>query len=379
MPHAKVQRRKGVNTSSLCAFAPWCEIYARRTHFRLVAALSCILLLANSIAAAADVKVETVLTGLHRPCGIALRPNGTADKYELYVADSAAGRVIKWSNHDRDKITEIIAGFAAAPAQVRSRQTGPLSLFFLDPGLLVVGSSTEGGGALARCFELLDEGKVLSAAQPSSGGNGTGSFPNAASSPAACTSLTRTHPNDAIPDAVVLVVRNPDGTGSLIKARVQAGVLGQLQPFVSSDPSLRFESTGAVATSNSGRIVVAHQQTAASRGSAKTDGGRLTFFNPFDGDKEMELNLDSPAVVGLAYSPITGSLFAADFGAGANAGGIYRLEDASELGKSACRMVKVAGVPKPTALAFAPDGALYVTTFGSGDNDGSIQVLTGDL
>ena len=81
----------------------------------------------------------------------------------------------------------------------------------------------------------------------------------------------------------------------------------------------------------------------------------------------------------MAYSPITGALYAADFGGSRGGGGIYRLEDASELGKPACRMVKVADMSKPTALAFAPDGALYVTTFGTSDNDGSIEALTGDL
>jgi sugar lactone lactonase YvrE len=339
----------------------------------------CILLVASSTASAADIKVETVLTGLRRPSGIALCPNGTADKYELYIADSAAGRVVKWSNHDRGTTTNVITGFAAAPGISRSRQTGPLSLLFLDAGLLVVGGNTDGGDALVRCFELPDEGKVLSAADPTSSGNAPKSFAIAQSTAIACPSLTRTHPNDAVPDAVVLVLRSADGTCLLAKARVQAGVLGQPQPFASSDPSWDFGSSGAVATSNSGRIVVARPRSPADRGSDKSNGGRLTFFSPLDGDKEMDLDIDSPMIVGLAYSPITGNLYAADFGADREAGGIYRLEEASAPGKPACRMVKVADVAKPTALAFAPDGALYVTTFGAGDDDGTIQVITGDL
>jgi hypothetical protein len=379
MFHAETRGRGESSKFNLCVSAPLREAMSRRAPFNGVTAVTCILLLATSIASAADTKVETVLAGLHGPQGIALRPNGTADKYELYIADSAAGRVVKWSNHDRGKTTNVITDFAAAPGISRSRQSGPLSLLFLDPGLLVVGGNMAGGEALVRCFELPDEGKVLSAAEPTSSGNTAKPSAIARRSPVACTSLTRTHPNDAVPDAVVLVVRSADGTCLLAKSRVQAGVLGQPQPFASSDPSSDFGSLGAVATSNSGRIVVARPRFAADRGSNKSNGGRLTFFNPLDGDKELDLDIDSPTVVGLAYSPITGNLYAADVGADREPGGIYRLEEASEPGKPSCRMVKIADVPKPTSLAFAPDGALYVTTFGASDNDGSIQVVTGDL
>ena len=34
---------------------------------------------------------------------------------------------------------------------------------------------------------------------------------------------------------------------------------------------------------------------------------------------------------------------------------------------------------QPTALAFAPDGSLYVVTFGSGDDNGTLDVITGEL
>ena len=103
-------------------------------------------------------------------------------------------------------------------------------------------------------------------------------------------------------------------------------------------------------------------------------GGRLAFYNPIDGKVELAMATDLHEFIGLAYSPITGSLYAADF-----AGGIHRIDDASEPGHPACRTVKVADVSKPTALAFAPDGALYVVTFGSGDDDGTLEVITGEL
>ena len=89
--------------------------------------------------------------------------------------------------------------------------------------------------------------------------------------------------------------------------------------------------------------------------------------------------LELGAVVGLAYSSITGRLYAADFGRGEAPGGIYRIDDDSQPGQPACRVVKIADIPRPTALAFAPDGTLYVTTFGDADNSGTLTALTGNL
>lgn len=144
-----------------------------------------------------------------------------------------------------------------------------------------------------------------------------------------------------------------------MKARVQAGVVGAPQPFGPKDDA---ESPRAVAISNSGRLVV---------GDAS---GRLAFYSPIDGTLELAMETNLKGLVGLAYSPMSGSLYAADF-----AGGIHRIDDASKPARPACRTVKVADVSRPTALAFAPDGALYVVSFGSGDGDGTLEVVSGDL
>jgi DNA-binding beta-propeller fold protein YncE len=365
MSHAKVQRRKGSDASGLCVIAPWREAIPFQQWLRIGAlSLAVISGIPLTAAKAANPATETVLSGLHHPCGIALRPNGTADKYELFIADSGAGRVVAWSNHERAKSTEVITGFAASAVGESATQASPRSLLFIDPGLLAVGGAADGGN-LVQIYELPEEGKTILAdaanlgrhtkpvaAQPTS---------RATSGSVACTSLARTRANDIVQDALVMVASGGGAPIELLKSRMQAGVLGQPRPFSSLSFANKAESSAAVAATNSGRIVVASDH-------------RIAFLNPLDGNVELELSTDLSSPRGLAYSPLTGNLFAADFERG-----VYRLDDASEPSKPACRAVRIGEISQPTSLAFAPDGALYVTTLGRGDGDGTLQVLTGDL
>ena len=295
-----------------------------------------------------------VLKDLRQPCGVAVRPGGTADRYEVFVAESGAGRVLRWSNLTPKRTAVIVTGFQTAPAADPFHQTGPLALWFLDPGLLAVGTTRDASGDLVRSYELPEDERALDATPTNSSTPEGGKLAGAA-----CFALVRTQANGFVPDRLVLAIRDAQGHSRLIKARVQAGVIGEPEPLgtdAGSDPPR------AVAMSNSGRIVV---------GDA---GGKLTYYNPIDGKVELALATDLKELVSLAYSPATGSLYAADF-----AGGIYRVDDTSQSGQSACQAVKVADVKRPTALGFAPDGGLYVVTFGGAGDNGTLTVISADL
>jgi hypothetical protein len=321
-----------------------------------------IILLSAGFAPAQEVSTTVVLKDLQRPCGIAARPAGTADRYELFIAESGAGRVERWSNLKPNEKETVISGFTAQSTERPVLQTGPLSLLFLDPGLLIVGVSPDDGQGLLRIFELPEHDEILSANQPRE-------RVSAGPEETACWALARTRANEFVQDRLVSIVRDPNQVGSLYKSRIQAGTLGDMQPFGNEGAAVQPTNVSAVTTSPTGRIVAV-----ARVGDSDGDGSRLMFFNPIDGTIEVAMPLNLPQVVALAYSPTTSNLYVADF-----SGGIHRIDDTSQPGRPACRAVKVVEVPRPTALAFAPDGALYVTVFGEASNDGTLQVLTGEL
>jgi DNA-binding beta-propeller fold protein YncE len=261
---------------------------------------------------------------------------------------------VRWSNLKPKQATAVVTGFQTHRAADPLHQTGPLALWFLDPGLLVVGTSRDRGGDLVRAYELPEDDSVLSAEVARDA-----TAPRDEQDGATCFAMTRSRANEFVPDMLVLAIRGANGPGRLMKARVQAGIVGEPRPFGAADAA---DSPRAVTVSNSGRILVGDTS------------GRLTFYNPIDGKVELALATDLKQLSGLAYSPTSGSLYAADF-----AGGIHRIDDASEPGHPACRTVKIADVSQPTALAFTPDGSLYVVTFGSGKSNGTLQVINGDL
>lgn len=295
---------------------------------------------------------EAMLSNLNRPCAIAVRPGGTADRYELFIAESGAGRIVRWSTAASGEAPEIIAGFTSAADFDRFNPQGPVSLWFLDAGLLVVGTRGASPDALLRSYELPEDEKVLDADV-----DRRADARSADAGDSVCLALTRSRPNEFVADALLLAVRDGDG-GTLLRARVQAGIVGHPKSFGEGEAA---SWPRALATSPAGRFVVGDQK------------GRLSFSNPIDGSRELHFTTKLTQLTGLAYSPTTGSLYAADFDQG-----LFRIDDASQPGRPACNPVKIAELKQLAALAFAPDGALYLITFGDGKN-GTLQVITGDL
>src|SRR5437868_2286371 len=90
-------------------------------------------LLAASWSLAADPKVETVLSGLVNPTGVAIQPEtGT-----IFVSDSGDGKIIRVAD---GKAQDVITG---SPKDLYGKgpkyDIGPLGIAFFDKNTLVVG------------------------------------------------------------------------------------------------------------------------------------------------------------------------------------------------------------------------------------------------
>jgi len=90
-------------------------------------------------------------------------------------------------------------------------------------------------------------------------------------------------------------------------------------------------------------------------------------------------------IIGLAYSPRSGFLYALDLAwSDGKEAGLYRIDSARQDGQPSAKAVKIAALERPTALAFAADGTLYVTLLGAAqdgakEKSGQLVKITGDL
>ncbi len=301
---------------------------------------------------AEDATVETVLSGLNYPNGVAVRPNESANVYEVFVSDSGAGRIVKVRSDQTNTSSDAITGFAAESG-------GPHALFFLERDHLVVASD---GQLAVRMYELSNEPTPLTADNPKQ------TVEHAAVE--SVFEFARTRDNDNVPDLLIVAGSNLEWPAGIGKIPIRAGTLGKLSPLVSKSSHDR-RSFG-VAVDKHGYVAVGHTDMVDnSRDSS------LTFYDPATGMAAVSFPIALHLIHGLAYHPTNDNLYALDHGSDAQSGGLYRLDDASQPGKPACKAVKIATINRPTALAFAPDGTLYITA--PRDKQGELLRVRGGL
>ena len=275
------------------------------------------------------------------------------------------GGVVRIASDAPDRVADAVTGFpTAADGSDPFDQIGPRGLAFLDDYQLVVATATASGGAI-RTYGIPADRRAQRADQPRQelklpAGGGW--------------AVTRTRANDAVPDLLVIAATATGPANRLLQCRVQADFLGELQPF--GGPQGTAATATAVTVGDRGYVAVGRSDVGGAGGAST-----ISLYNPADGATLLSLDTTLHQLVALAYSPATGNLYAADFAptSGADAGGVYRIDDASQPGHPACHAVKVAAVHRPTALAFGPDGALYVTAFGDDGDDGTLVKIAGGL
>jgi hypothetical protein len=322
--------------------------------------------------------VEKLLTGLTNPSGVAVRPGGPADRFEIFVADSGAGRILQVSSDEPKSSAAVITGFSLATFGGESMKAGPIALGFLDRNHFLVGASGDERRASLRLYELADGTPAVPADQRAQQVDLQSDAEPAVEPADHIYALARSRANDLVPDAIIFTATRNDRTGGLLKIAIRAGQLGKLENF-SRGGTAENGFPVAIGVTPHGHVVVGDAGALD-----QPRDSRLIFYNPIDGSRVMELTTNLYDIVALAYSPRTGNLYAADVAwMSRSEGGIYRIDDASRPGAPACKAVKMANVASPSAMAFGPDGALYVTVFGAageaGSKNGSLLKLTGEL
>jgi len=317
----------------------------------------------SSRSVAADAVVETVLDGLQDPYSISIRPAAeSSDPYEILVFDRGAGSIVSVRSDEPGRSTKLIGGWKAGDrAEV---------VLALDARHVIASS----GKALLSVYALATQGESLAADDASQ----TIEAPKALepAPPRHVSAIIRTRANRHVPDMLILAMGGEGAPGGLWQVPIRADTLGDVAPFspASNDAA---RPVSALAVSNEGFIVAAE----AARPDRPTPS-RLTFYNPIDGSVVLRLPVDLHEISAIACSPKSGNLYVAAMELDSETPGVYRVDDATRDGRRASKAVKIADVQRPAAIAFGPDGSLYVATIDDADSareQGTLKRIKGSL
>lgn len=299
---------------------------------------------------AAEPKVETVLDGLINPVGLAIQPETGV----VFVSDSGAGKVLRVVE---GKAEPVISG---SPIDVYGKgpkcEIGPLGLAFFDKDTLIVGDGGfVDGEEFVRVFTLPEEGKALDYDKDAKTKAG----------PLEATDDLKPEGNFyglAVSKSAVYVTSNGDDTkGWVLRMPIEGTKFGKLERWLATKEAVEVDAPVGITLSPRGEIVIGQMGEVN-----KPNDSLLTFYNASNGKMLLNLETNLHDITALGYHPKTGLLYALDFAwMEPDAGGLYRIDRGAKEGDAPIKSAKIVGLEKPTAMAFAPDGALYVTTIGS--------------
>jgi hypothetical protein len=251
---------------------------------------------------------------------------------------------------------------------------GPLGLGFLSQNLLVVG-----GG------ERKDGEEILSIfALPAAGSSITADRARYKFGPLAPGPQTQTGEGNfygiaVTPQAIYVTSNGDDTKGWILKADVADNTPGQLKPFIATKVALGdTDAPVGITIAADGNLVVGQMGEMD-----KPNDSLLTVYDAKTGKLRLRAATGLHDIAGLAYSA-SGKLYAVDFAwFEQSQGGLFRLDVSQSGGVTSARPVKILSLDKPTAMAFAADGSLYVTLFGTAKDDGKpagqLLKINGDL
>ena len=299
-------------------------------------------------------EAKVVLEGLNNPCGIAIQP----ETGEVFIADSGNYQIVKLGVGEAEPV---ITDF---PKDVYGKgpkvNIGPLGLLFLDKDTLVVGGGGQPDGAeLLRVYKLPEDGKPIKAdatvaafaLEETEDIKGEGNFYALASD-----------------GEYVYVTCNGDDTkGWVSRATIKDGTLTDYERYLATKEATEVDAPVGIAMSpgeQGGYIVVGQM------GEISIPGDSLLSF--YTADKKLKLNIETGLhdICAVAYSKRK-RMYVLDYAwADTTQGGLFQIVEDKEA-DNGIKTVKIMSLDKPTAMAFAPDGALYITVLGEAEDANS--------
>lgn len=298
--------------------------------------------------ALAQTKTETVLEGLNNPCGVAVQP----ETGHVFVADSAALKIIRVVN---GKAEDVITGFTKdVYGKGPMYDIGPLGLAFIDKETLVVGGGGKPDGeeelfvfkvpAAGEKAITADKATVTFKLEPKDDIKGEGNFYAVA----------------VAPNAIFVTCNGDDTKGWVAKADINGTKVTNFQRYIATKEQVEVDAPVAITISPRGEVVVGQG------GEINVpEDGLLTFYSAKDGRKLLNMPTGLYDMTALAYSP-KGQLYALDFAwMDTSRGGLFQLISQKQDNQQSVKAEKIVSLDKPTAMAFGPDGTLYITVIGT--------------
>jgi DNA-binding beta-propeller fold protein YncE len=316
-----------------------------------------------------EIEKRVIATSFYNPAGVAVQPETG------HVFVSMTDRIVRVVPGDPYAAHDEVVDFPNDTyGKGPTYEIGPLGLAFADKSTLIVADGGQvDGEEIVRIYRVgaqpLPSDKVRKAADMTSFSAPIVSGPESLGGEGNFYGV-------AVLGASAFVTCNGDDTKGWI-ARLDLDLKKpaplKLTPFIKSKELTNTNAPmGATITPDSKLLVCQYGSNTTRLDSL------LTFYDPITGTLEKKLTAGLRDLTGIAYSPKTGKLYGTDFSWAEPAkGGLFHLE----IVDGEVRAQKMASLDRPTALAFSPDGKLYVTVIGAepakGKRTGQLLIFEG--